>query len=793
MKNKLSFLSLFTIVLVSSQQNKTTYFDRSWKETTKDNAAFYRIQETTPIDSIIYNRDFYGNGNLQNQWYSLKNNINERIGTAYWYDENGFDQNSSFTYPNSWKQDDIKKFSGVELKFSYSDGSLWNIQKILNDTHENRIYNENGNFIQTIQYQNHYKVAKVNNEQLINKDQFIEKIFWKNLQPAQEKAYQGNYFLIHVKDFDENGKLINLISPENIIEDEIFNHQQYSYKTKNGFAVEKQKIKNSNISIQQIIDYENIAYVKIGTNFDLYANEKENYKLVYDNYKVSKDKRRYRAYTIIKGKGENIFTQKDIQKENNTYQTVINTDDIKSQSIKKLQKFVAGKVFTYHDKEKNILYKSFFLTPEIFVNQRYRFGTNSSQGFGTYIVKDDDNVEKWRLQNSHYSAAFILNLNRDKPIFKLSDRSDQSFIMTKTGFYVREIPYELNSNEKIDYESVYENFNTDSFYSVAENNGKYNLYSYFGARLLDQNYDSIKTEENFVILQNNGKTEILNSKLEKLPLDNIKSYYIFGDYINVLHSNTAENLDFLGNNHIPFETITIECGTGKCYHDTAFEKKENEINWILSSSISCDSFKTIHKISFENILIEEKPLIVPVLSQSFKYTQGIIEKYNHDQDNWFIAKNGNKYGLYTYNKDSLRDKLNEDQIVEKGEKLTNKEYKKRSTVNPNNNKKKKGKAKNLIEPVVLQVYAPREYSKTNTYDKKAEAIQLLPPEYDEIKYLENEPLIVFRKDNLYGIFLYNKVPTYKKIGARVGNFIEVTDKNDKKGWLDLAANKEYYN
>lgn len=790
MKNKLSFLSFFTIVLVSSQQSKTTYFDKSWKETTKDNTVFYRIQEETPIDSLIYNRDFYANGNLQNQWYSLKKNINERIGTAYWYDENGFDQSYSFGYPSSWKKDDIKKFSGIELKFYYSNNKLWNIQKILNETHEDYLYNQDGNLVQTIQYQGHYKASKVNNENLINNNQFTEKIFWENLQPAQEKVYQENKSLIAVKDFDEKGKLINQTFSENIIDGEIFDHKQFNYKTKNGFAVEKKEIKKGNISINRVINYENIGFVKTGTNFDLYVKENENFKLVYDDYKVSEDKGKYRAYILIKGIGKNIFTQKEIEKQNHTYQKVFNVNDIQSQSIKKLQKFVEGKVFIYRNKEKNILYKSFFLTPEIFVNQMYRLDKNSSWGFGTYVVKKDDDVEKWRLQSSNYSAAFILNLNDDKPIFYLSDRTDHSFIITKSGFYVGENPYEL-SNEKIDYNSVYENFNTDSFYSVVKNNGKYNLYSYFGNKLLNQNYDSIKTEGNFVILQNNGKTEILGSKLEKLRLNDIKAYHIIENYINVLHSNTAENLGFSGNKYLPFHTVTYECGTGRCYYDAVFEKGENDINWVLSSSVSCDRFKTINKISFENILIKEKPSIIPVLSQSFAYKNKLIEKFNKDQGNWFIVNKNGKFGLFTYNQNDLKDIIKNKEPEKAGEILP--EQKVEIAKTKNTKKTKNRIREHIVEPVILAPYVSPKFNNTSTYEKTTEAIQLLPSEYDEIKYLKNEPIIIFRKDNLYGIFLYNEIPMYKNIGIRVGNFIEITDKNDKKGWLDLVTNTEYYN
>jgi len=790
MKNKLSFLSFFTIVLVSSQQSKTTYFDKSWKETTKDNTVFYRIQEETPIDSVIYNRDFYANGNLQNQWYSLKKNINERIGTAYWYDENGFDQSYSFGYPSSWKKDDIKKFSGIELKFYYSNNKLWNIQKILNETHEDYLYNQDGNLVQTIQYQGHYKVSKVNNENLINNNQFTEKIFWENLQPAQEKVYQENKSLIAVKDFDEKGKLINQTFSENIIDGEIFDHKQFNYKTKNGFAVEKKEIKKGNISINRVINYENIGFVKTGTNFDLYVKENENFKLVYDDYKVSEDKGKYRAYILIKGIGKNIFTQKEIEKQNHTYQKVFNVNDIQSQSIKKLQKFIEGKVFIYCNKEKNILYKSFFLTPEIFVNQMYRLDKNSSWGFGTYVVKKDGDVEKWRLQSSNYSAAFILNLNDDKPIFYLSDRTDHSFIITKSGFYVGENPYEL-SDEKIDYNSVYENFNTDSFYSVVKNNRKYNLYSYFGNKLLNQNYDSIKTEGNFVILQNNGKAEILGSKLEKLRLNDIKAYHIIENYINVLHSNTAENLNFSGNKYLPFHTVTYECGTGRCYYDAVFEKGENDINWVLSSSVSCDRFKTINKISFENILIKEKPSIIPVLSQSFAYKNKLIEKFNKDQGNWFIVNKNGKFGLFTYDQNDLKDII-KNKEPEKAEEILPEQ--KVEIAKTKNTKKRKNRIReHIVEPVILAPYVSPEFNNTSTYEKTTEAIQLLPSEYDEIKYLKNEPIIIFRKDNLYGIFLYNEIPMYKNIGIRVGNFIEITDKNDKKGWLDLATNTEYYN
>ncbi len=72
MTNKVSFFSLFVVILVNSQQKKMTYFDKSWKETTKDNTAFYRPAPVVLNDSIEFIRDYFINGKLQYQGYSLK-------------------------------------------------------------------------------------------------------------------------------------------------------------------------------------------------------------------------------------------------------------------------------------------------------------------------------------------------------------------------------------------------------------------------------------------------------------------------------------------------------------------------------------------------------------------------------------------------------------------------------------------------------------------------------------------------------------------------------------------------
>jgi hypothetical protein len=94
-------LILFLHRINASAQNDTLYFDQSWKNTSKELAAYYRIKplkiktrealsyKIKDIDSVYSIKDYYSNNNkLQFEGFSTDPEGEYLVGKSKWYDEN---------------------------------------------------------------------------------------------------------------------------------------------------------------------------------------------------------------------------------------------------------------------------------------------------------------------------------------------------------------------------------------------------------------------------------------------------------------------------------------------------------------------------------------------------------------------------------------------------------------------------------------------------------------------------------------------------------------------------------
>lgn len=89
MKRTISAI-LVSIAFISSKAQDTTliYFDKAWKETSKENAVYYRKKFTTPEHKwgVI---DYYNNGRMQMTGTYLNDSCTKADGEKTWYNENG--------------------------------------------------------------------------------------------------------------------------------------------------------------------------------------------------------------------------------------------------------------------------------------------------------------------------------------------------------------------------------------------------------------------------------------------------------------------------------------------------------------------------------------------------------------------------------------------------------------------------------------------------------------------------------------------------------------------------------
>jgi len=260
MKKIITFFFLFVLGFTFAQN--AIYYDKAWKETTKEKSTYYRPLPFKKFGELVLVKDYYNSGQLQFQGYFYEGDDTKYVGDAYWYDENGFDLPSQqslnlstqkelvyynndetiwkkISYNEIGKKEQIKVFrEGKEIADGKIDGYNFSgtfMPKKPNSYYTNPFYNNEG-------YQKPIpKSAQTNTEQPVKKynrkldNIYTETIFWENGKPAKQVS-TVNHDQSEPKFWDMAGNEIKGKSKNDKI--------QIYYHTKNDFAVKPKSITN---------------------------------------------------------------------------------------------------------------------------------------------------------------------------------------------------------------------------------------------------------------------------------------------------------------------------------------------------------------------------------------------------------------------------------------------------------------------------------------------------------------------------------------------------------------------
>lgn len=775
------FFSLF--FFCSNAQEKKTYLDENWKETTKENAKFYRIQKNTANDSIVYNKDFYINGNLQNEWHSLKNNIQQCIGSSFGYDENGNDSKENLYYPN-WNKKDINKLTNIELKFYDEEGTVWRIEKSNGENYEIYTYTKDKRLLFKKIFDN-YGLKEIEYASYPNTKELVLRFFWQNTYNlALEKFYDKENCLDKIIIYDKNGIKINEILKENIysysFNEFIFGEQNFKMITKLGF-VETISPSKSNVIRSQIIRIDSINYINGFNKYLKLINKNDiSYRWNINSYLVTNTPKKYKAHTIINGFSHEV----PIKNLTNGDAKLISLEKIKSQKPDELIESTKNKMYSFINKD-SVMYRIVFLTSEMVVQQKLVFGKIKLRGFGSIEIRSDNEIKNWRIIENKFFNTFIVNINGEKPILNFTNyyQSDGNFwfLPTKEGMaFNGNILTEEKSDSffrnEFELRNTFNNFNGTNFYTKLEENGKEVFYSTFGNKLFSG--DKIEFNTNFILVRNEDKVEIYNYLLQNITPQNTQVAYLFYDHVTVLKDNSVIEINSVGEEYFKPQIESMECGTGKCYYhsELGINDKLNKLQ--LSSSRQCDAMTFYENITFLNI---ESSWKTELVGRNNINKNDILKYFDEQIINYFIVEKDTKFGLFNYD---IQDLKPEPEVVEES-KPTYTAFTK--IVYDKKTGKRKKSTEKILNPQMIRMIS---VSDLHTSKYICEAKNILPIDYDEIKFKED--LFIFKKDNLYGIYPVNKKETYLKIGKRIDNFIEVTNTEDQKGWLDIQTGKEYY-
>ncbi len=250
MKKILLSLFIFLSYCIYSQSKDVIYYDKDWKETSKENAAFFRPLPMNVVGKYQLIRDYFIKGNLQMQGYSLKNNEKELIGDVSYYDE--FNQESISSENN------IEGLNGT-FSYYYFDGKLWKTTTYKNGKLNGKttyFFNdgtimldglfENGNCIS-----GSFSIdTKLNSDFRLKKGepekQITKVLYWDNSKQIAQKQIillkKYDKKLIGQQNFDKNGKLIQKLTEtafpsEHYYDEGISDGIKFDYYTRQGCAI----------------------------------------------------------------------------------------------------------------------------------------------------------------------------------------------------------------------------------------------------------------------------------------------------------------------------------------------------------------------------------------------------------------------------------------------------------------------------------------------------------------------------------------------------------------------------
>ncbi len=259
---------IFIFQLQNTFSQNKIYFDKNWKTTTEENAAYYRLTEKKS-DSLYAVKDYYINGVLQMDGHttSLEKDIFQ--GTVHWYDKSS-KKTITRNYKNGVLEGDVINYMGpFSTRCQYKNYMPYN----------GTIYNNNRTPAQYISYTDgkkdfSYSYYK-NSTQIAVKMTYYYHKKYKSYYPLKEIFYDKNNQVIGTLNYLKNQSLI----PDNGTEITFYleNKQPVSVKSKVNYS-------------NSILEGEAIIYNKNGKEWlkGIYKNgRKHNGEFLERNIKTS--------------------------------------------------------------------------------------------------------------------------------------------------------------------------------------------------------------------------------------------------------------------------------------------------------------------------------------------------------------------------------------------------------------------------------------------------------------------------------------------------------------------------
>lgn len=158
-------ISLSTSMISAQAEKDTLWFDANWNASTKNQASYFRPQPTKKDKGYLW-KDYYLSGAKQMEAVSLKENEEFFDGTTTWYFENG-NVMQTVNYQNNLKVGERKNYhesGSLKSQYSYIND---NIEGAWVGYHENAKLSESGTYksgLRNGEWKEYHKNGKLKGE-----------------------------------------------------------------------------------------------------------------------------------------------------------------------------------------------------------------------------------------------------------------------------------------------------------------------------------------------------------------------------------------------------------------------------------------------------------------------------------------------------------------------------------------------------------------------------------------------------------------------------------------------------
>lgn len=363
------------------------------------------------------------------------------------------------------------------------------------------------------------------------------------------------------------------------------------------------------------------------------------------------------------------------------------------------------------------------------------------------IAADVYEMIPMRLKGGYYVGAFIETEDYDIEFLLLPTKDGKGKLVDNQSKF-------LPTERAVDLNSYYQRniFETYKIRTVDESKVLTNSLS--RTPIIDEKFDAIKKTFPYIIASKDNQISIYNALLEKLEIENITAAYSNFETLQIIANNKIQwlNKDFTLTDSMPEIKPGFLCG-----NSPSTQKQLQKVNGQFkvtiseSSGYSIGHFEDQHTHMIElNMELDEVKYLDNSLDITFYY-YCYLKYYCHDTNLYYFKNKNGEEGIFRRinEKDEVINKISKDKS-RWGKEDWNKLKKMRDSI-----------------PV--------------TYREEI----IFKGKFEEFKLNGYHSPIVFKQNELYGIFPQMTKPKYKSIGQFIGSLAEVTFQNDETGWVDL--------